>query len=172
MTEEVPQSFSSGNSIDSRIQVLDFPNAAPGKCVVCGFAGGIESDDRKFIDWGFSLDFYGAIIICSKCIQSIANSLDYASPEQIEKLHIFVNEMLEERRNLREENYKLRNALSNLHFLPSDDSPIENGADPEGQDDSGSDESGPSGGSEIVSDSESDAESEPEEGESKPLLKL
>src|SRR5437660_6756205 len=50
---------------------------APGCCIVCGTGKG------PFIDFGFTLDYYGAIYFCFKnCFQEAANAFEYYSPKQ------------------------------------------------------------------------------------------
>lgn len=58
----------------SRIQVLNTPVAAPGKCVMCGSSDG---EDRTFLDFGFAIDWYGVVYFCSECIKEFAQAIDY-----------------------------------------------------------------------------------------------
>lgn len=58
----------------SRIQVLDVPISLPGVCTMCGSPGG---DGRKFLDFGFQLDWYGAVYFCSECIKEFAQAANY-----------------------------------------------------------------------------------------------
>lgn len=46
----------------SRFQFLERPVAAPSKCVVCG------GYDRPVVDFGVSIQWYGAIVICTDCV--------------------------------------------------------------------------------------------------------
>lgn len=147
-------------SSDSRIQILDFPQAAPGHCAICGYAGGIENDDRKFVDWGFSLDFFGAVIICTTCVQTIANALGFLSVVQSEDLLASSFAMVNQVAELEEENGNLRSAIGSLGLVSFASGNSEQGNPPQGQNDSGIAESASSGGPEIVSDSESGSESE------------
>lgn len=62
----------------SRIQVLNVPVAAPGKCTMCGSAG---DGERKFIDFGFQLDWYGAVYFCTECIKEFAQAAGYVPVE-------------------------------------------------------------------------------------------
>lgn len=43
--------------------------ALPGKCVVCYTDA---QGTRKFLDFGMSLDFYGAVLICEACVTNAA----------------------------------------------------------------------------------------------------
>lgn len=105
-----------------RIQILDRPVALPAHCVVCGFTGGTESDGRKFIDFNFDLDFYGAVIFCDKCFLTGINGLGYLSPEQALKLKQEREELTGKLQTALAENAKLRSALDSLSFLGSSDS--------------------------------------------------
>lgn len=100
-----------------RFQILDRPTALPGKCVICGFAGGENSDGRKFVDFGFDLDFYGAVIFCENCFVSGQNTLGWLSPDQALKLKFVAQENEEKLQRALSENAKLRSALDSLHFL-------------------------------------------------------
>lgn len=60
----------------SRLHILDKPVALPGKCSLCGDTG---SDNRKFIDFGLQLDWYGAVYFCSECIKELAQAINYIS---------------------------------------------------------------------------------------------
>lgn len=53
----------------SKLRILNSPIMAPGKCVGCG---AIRVGDRKYIDTGESVEYYGVIYICSKCIETAA----------------------------------------------------------------------------------------------------
>lgn len=71
-------------SAQSRLTVLDNPVLAPGICSLCGSAGG---DDRKFIDFGKQLEWYGAVYFCSFCIREAAEAIDYIPVANFDELH-------------------------------------------------------------------------------------
>lgn len=100
----------------NRIQVLDFPQAAPAHCAICFNPG---NDERKFIDFDFSLEFYGAVIFCSDCIQTVMNGLGWISPIQWKEVQESLTEALEFFQKASAENVKLRAALDTLSFIPS-----------------------------------------------------
>jgi hypothetical protein len=64
-----------------RVQVAKFPVAAPGVCVICRSAG---DGFRDFIDFGFQIDYYGAVYFCSECIIPVVIALGYVSESKIE----------------------------------------------------------------------------------------
>jgi hypothetical protein len=128
----------------NRVQILEIPQAAPAHCAICFHPGG---GGRTFVDWDFSLEFYGAVIVCNECVLTIMNGLEWISPEQWQVVKRIQEETLDLLQKEKAENAKLRSALDSLSFLPSisDDS----GSDPEisqqpievkGPDNSGSDE--------------------------------
>lgn len=60
--------------------VITTPLALPGCCVVC------NSQERKqFVDLEFSMDFYGALIICELCVKSMATLLGQIDPNAEEQ---------------------------------------------------------------------------------------
>ena len=74
-------------SPNSRFTILDNPNREPGVCAVCGSAGG---DDRKFVDFGKQLDWYGAVYFCTHCVIELAASIGFiesAPHEALKKLN-------------------------------------------------------------------------------------
>lgn len=107
-----------GISVPSgKFSIVDSPIALPGVCVVCGSAGGIGGDGRKFIDFGYSLDFYGQFYFCTHCFTEPLNALSWANPEQTESLLKQVNSQAETISRLEAENVVLRGTLDQLKLL-------------------------------------------------------
>ena len=100
-----------------RVQVLDFLNALPGKCAMCGYPGG-QGDGRKFVDIGFDLDFYGQVVFCSHCMGQIAERLGYVPQERVQHLYDDLEKSVNQIQLMGAENAKLRHGLSSLDFLP------------------------------------------------------
>lgn len=72
MNVELPDSV-----INGRFHYLERPNVLPGHCAVCG------SVERPVIDFGMSLDGYGAVLLCVECLQtavSLVHMVEGASP--------------------------------------------------------------------------------------------
>lgn len=61
-------------AVQGRVQLLLTPAALPGNCVICGSVGG---DGRRFIDFGWQQDFYGAIYFCEMCITEVMDALGF-----------------------------------------------------------------------------------------------
>lgn len=58
------------SQINGRFRIYDSPQAAPGKCSVCG------SVERPVVDFGLDVDGYGAVVFCVECLKSAAQLLD------------------------------------------------------------------------------------------------
>lgn len=106
--------FPNHNAVQSRFKILDYPHALPCKCVVCGSGGG---DGRKFVDFGFDLDYYGVVYFCTTCFTEPLNIQGWLSPPQVETIKAEMS--LQETRlsEMEYENVRLRGALSQLDFL-------------------------------------------------------
>ncbi len=61
---------------NSRFKVLDTAVMPPGVCALCGSAGG---DKRQFIDFGKTLDWYGAVYFCTFCFAELAKLMGFAT---------------------------------------------------------------------------------------------
>jgi uncharacterized protein YuzB (UPF0349 family) len=49
--------------------------AAPSKCIVCNVSA---KANLKYLDFGVSFDYYGAITICELCMENVFNLFDRA----------------------------------------------------------------------------------------------
>ena len=54
----------------SRFQLLPSPVVAPGKCAVCGVAEG------PVVDFGMTVEFYGAVLLCVTCMVEASRVVD------------------------------------------------------------------------------------------------
>ena len=103
----------------TRVQILDFPQAHPGRCALCGSQ--TNRDGRKYVDFGLSVPHYGAIVFCSHCFAEINESIGWIHPMEAKALNTKSNEDEEVKKELREENERLRRALSELDiFRPAE----------------------------------------------------
>lgn len=91
----------------SRFQVVPHNRlVAPGKCCVCGNISG------DFIDFGWTLNFYGAVYFCKdNCFREAAQQLGYISEEAYLKVDDMFHRVDQINMHLRKENEELRNAL-------------------------------------------------------------
>jgi hypothetical protein len=78
------------SSAQSRIQVLDNPILAPGVCALCGSSG---DGQRKFIDFGKQLDWFGAVYLCTECIREVAEASGYIPVASFDQLHTEYREL-------------------------------------------------------------------------------
>lgn len=62
----------------SRFQLYPSPVAAPGKCAICGAV------NRPVVDFGMTIEFYGAVMFCIECMQSAARAVDMVSRVEVE----------------------------------------------------------------------------------------
>ncbi len=99
-----------------RIQILSQPRALPGHCILCGYPGG---EGRKFVDFNFDLDFFGAVIFCDKCILAVLEKLDFVSNDRASALNETIIKQMEDIQQLEAENAKLRAAFDSLDFIPT-----------------------------------------------------
>jgi hypothetical protein len=71
-------------SAQSRLKVLDNPVLAPGVCFLNGCVG---DGNRKFIDFGRNIEWYGAVYICTQCIVEVVEAADYIPVAAYDVLH-------------------------------------------------------------------------------------
>lgn len=88
-------------SPQSRIQVLDVPILAPGTCLLCGTSG---VDDRKFVDFGKQVDWYGAVYLCSECIEEVARAIGFIPVAEFDNLRV-AYKALENQKDLSDARY-------------------------------------------------------------------
>lgn len=107
----------------SRIQILERPVAAPGKCIVCN---AVDNDGgRKFIDFGEQIDWYGAVYFCTFCINELATVCGWASSLSLENALRRIEELKETlgaaNKNSRSLKDALRASLADAGYSPPDD---------------------------------------------------
>jgi len=54
-----------------KYNILDVPNCKPFNCANCGST---KNDDRKYIDIGLDIDWYGIVYLCGLCLKDIATA--------------------------------------------------------------------------------------------------
>lgn len=57
---------------NSRFRLLDVAIKKPGTCLVCKSDG---SDERQFVDFGKTVDWYGVVYVCTFCLSEVAKLL-------------------------------------------------------------------------------------------------
>lgn len=67
----------------TKFKIVPAPIQVPGNCSSCGSS---NNEDRNYIDFDLTLDFYGAVYICTFCFSECANAVGYISPEQARRL--------------------------------------------------------------------------------------
>lgn len=64
----------SDSVLNGRFSVHEKPITAPGKCACCG------SVNKPVVDFGFTVDYYGAVLMCGECIREALALLDTVFP--------------------------------------------------------------------------------------------
>lgn len=90
---------------------------APHKCASCG--NPIITKEQWYVDWLFTLDYYGQVIFCVDCVRQMANQLGYMDPKQVRELVMAGSAVTAQNMQLLEENKRLRDALAALGLVTS-----------------------------------------------------
>jgi hypothetical protein len=109
------------NSDSSGRVVLVTEPALPATCVIC-----TRSADGaiRFVDFNFSLDYYGAVVICEDCLKECLGLLDYtANINFTNKVDELVAKQ-EELDRVTDELNKYKSALDGLSFIRPDLNPL------------------------------------------------
>jgi hypothetical protein len=112
--------------MSSRVTVIDTPVADPGVCCLCGTAGG---DNRKFVDFGKQLDWYGAVYFCETCFAEMSEALGFIPVAKFDELHLSYRNLVIENDRINQKFGKLLNAFRGLLDDESADIP-ESNSDP------------------------------------------
>lgn len=99
----------------NRVQIVHNP-PLPGKCAICGYAGagGQAGEDRDFIDFGLSVDYYGAVVFCEACVVEIAAPLGYVGPDLYDSTVARLQEATALNTKLESDNAQLRGSIGVL----------------------------------------------------------
>lgn len=101
----------------SRVQIVNAPVAAPGVCILCGSA---SDENRKFIDFGKQLDWYGAVYLCTLCMLDVAEAIGYISKLHFDSLNLAHKKLQAEYAQLEAKYKTVKDALGALLDNPSD----------------------------------------------------
>lgn len=105
VTEENPQ---------SRFRILNAAIHKPGVCALCGSAGG---DDRQFVDFGKTMDWYGVVYFCTFCVAEAAILIGFATHGKYDELFKKYEEMLLKYGNEKLEVERLQEQLNAARLL-------------------------------------------------------
>lgn len=106
----------------SRFRILDLAIRKPGVCFVCRSDG---NDERQFVDFGKTVEWYGVVYICTFCASEVAKLLNFVPSgelEEISGLHIAVSQRDCEIELLKEQLNAARVLLRNCRCGDSDSS--------------------------------------------------
>ena len=125
----------SPSEVNSRFKVLPRPFPNPGKCAVCG---GVKT---SVVDFGLTVQFYGAVMICTVCLSEAARKIGMVSERDLVDNVRATDQIAKEylaRNNLKAINgdqYSLAvtaaTSLSDLVLRGLPDLPVESPANPE-----------------------------------------
>lgn len=93
----------------SKYRVLAVPDVQPGKCANCGSS---KADGRKYIDIGLEISWYGALFLCSLCLEDVARNVGLFD-EIEEELQVAKDKLLD-RKFLLERGEFLQNELTHV----------------------------------------------------------
>ena len=96
--------------------LVDTPMALPGSCYLCG-----SGDKSPYIDWGVSVEFYGALYTCSECTASVASLLGMVSREQHATLIQQLDQLSAENSDLQKKNFALKQVIESLNIVGVDE---------------------------------------------------
>ena len=111
----------------SRFQLLQRPMVIPGHCAVCG------TPNRPVVDFGMTLEFYGAVYLCEVCLTEAARTIGMVTAEEFAKVKAGLSQSLEDKlkskgmRAVSNERFDILimaiNALSDAFLFGNDRSP-------------------------------------------------
>src|SRR5215831_947758 len=101
----------------NRFNVVEFL-ALPGKCAVCGYSGGDDDRQgtyrRRFVDFGFDVDFYGVVGFCEACVVEMASALGFISKNLWEGYRTENSDLKTQIQELKNANSQLRGTIGIL----------------------------------------------------------
>lgn len=71
-------------SPNSRFRVSNSPDEMPGHCIVCG----ASDNDRQYIDFGMSLDFYGVVYFCTHCFAEASAAAGFLPVQMLDAMRV------------------------------------------------------------------------------------
>ncbi|HEY0750374.1 MAG TPA: hypothetical protein VGD26_04430, partial [Chitinophagaceae bacterium] len=98
-----------------KITLIKYPGV-PSCCAICRRGSDGELD---FVDFQLSVDYYGAIVICTTCIAPVAQVLGYVHEDNVTSVKDHAHVLSLEVERLIKENERLRNTMDSvLAFRP------------------------------------------------------
>lgn len=94
-------------SPNSRFRILQTPELEPGKCCLCGAA----DSDRQYVDFGFQLDWYGAVYFCTHCFVEAAETVGFIPTQKLISNSERLGQLLEMNQTLIDEYRSFRDAV-------------------------------------------------------------
>lgn len=85
------------STAQGRYYITNTPQASPGTCTICGYAG----PDRSYLDPRLDFEFYGSLYFCEECMASMAQQMGFIEPAKARSLEARVEEAERELVHLR-----------------------------------------------------------------------
>lgn len=93
-------------------QVVHSPSALPGSCYLCG-----SGDKSPYIDWGVSIEFYGALYTCFECTGAVSSLLGWVPRDKHDEVIKLNDELISRGLDLEIENREFRQAIEHLNAV-------------------------------------------------------
>lgn len=100
-----------------KLKVYLSPPMLPAVCWICN---GNPDGVKKFFDIGMQQEYYGAVYICSDCMDPLAHALEYVELERFEGLQRAFAHIKDENKALKEELANAHRALDSLSVVRPD----------------------------------------------------
>ena len=79
----------------SRFQLTEVPLVSPGKCAVCGSA------TKPVVDFGMTIQFYGAVLMCVECLSEASARIGMVPRSELEACEARLSQSFQDELNQR-----------------------------------------------------------------------
>jgi hypothetical protein len=100
-------------SQSDKITLTKYP-PLPSVCAICKFSA---NGEVEFLDFEMSLDIYGAVVICERCIAPVAQLFGYVTSVELNNANSIIVSQQEELIEVREANARLNSTLDSILSL-------------------------------------------------------
>lgn len=106
---------------NAKFKTVLWPEPLPRRCIACG-----RGSDGKihFIDFGMSIDMWGAVLFCTDCYVEGAEAFGLIRPSTAALLKDTVKALVQEREELRNKVAEQENVIMGLRSLDSTSGPV------------------------------------------------
>lgn len=112
------------NTTVDRFVLLEYNELTyPHRCATCGSFSG--DNNKKFVDFGLFVEFYGNVYICTECFIGAVKSVNIT--DNTDKYDARINELVAINMTLMQENRTLRDVTDRLRNIDRPDTDTNNG---------------------------------------------